>query len=63
MVVPKPTIEEVVERPVIEVLKAPPPPPPPPAMLISIVLPFLAKVLPRPIKFRVLTVPIPNPLD
>ena len=63
MVVPKPTIEEVVERPVIEVVKALPPPPPDPAMSISITLPFLAKVLPRPMKFSVLTVPMATPPD
>ena len=43
----------------IPILADPPPPPPPPAILISTVVPFTAKVLPEPIKLRVVK---PNPM-
>jgi hypothetical protein len=40
-----------------------PPPPPPPEILISTVSPFIAKVLPVPIKFSVLAAPTTVPPD
>ena len=45
LVVPIPTICEVVWIPVIDVVNAPAPPPPPPWILMSTVVPFTANVL------------------
>ena len=44
------------------VLKSPDPPPPP-EILISTVVPFMANVLPAPMKFSVVGLPIDNPPD
>ena len=68
---PAVTIPENASPTVVPIpILADPPPPPPPAILISTVVPFTAKVLPEPIKLRVVkpnpTVPpavlIPTPL-
>jgi hypothetical protein len=44
-------------------MAVPRPPPPPPAILISIVLPFTAKVFHAPMKFRVVAEPTGDPAD
>ena len=64
VVVPIPTICDVVWIPVIDVVNAPAPPPPPPAILMSTVVPETANVLPAPIKLScVIPAPIWVPAD
>ena len=64
LVVPIPTICDVVWIPVIDVVNAPAPPPPPPWILISTVVPLTANVLPVPTKLSwVIPAPIWTPPD